>query len=157
MIGIATSCKISYSFTGASIPENVKTVSVKYIETRASLASPTESQNLTEALKDIIISQSNLVLVGKGSDVAFEGEITGYRNDPVAVQGNETAALNKLSVTVNIRFKSEKDEKQNFEQSFSAFAQYNADQNLSTVEDQLLKEINQQLVQDIFNRAFSNW
>lgn len=151
------SCKVKYSFTGASIAPDVKTVSVQFFKNNAPLANPTLSQSFTEALKDIFNSQTNLGLVASGGDLNFEGAITGYSTSPVAIQGNDAAALNRLTITVSVKFTNLKDEKQNFEQSFSRFADYSSSENLSSVEANLIRDINGQLVQDIFNRAVSNW
>lgn len=148
---------MNYSFTGASIPEDVKTVSVKTFQSYAPLASANLSQSFTEALKDILISQTNLNLVSKGGDLNFEGSIVGYNVTSVAIQGNETAALNRLSITVKVTFTNTKDKEQDFETTFTRFADYESSQNLASVEDGLIKDINDQLTQDIFNRALSNW
>ncbi len=151
------SCKVKYSFTGASIAPDVKTVSIQFFKNNAPLANPTLSQSFTEALKDIFNSQTNLGLAASGGDLNFEGAITGYSTSPVAIQGNDAAALNRLTITVSVKFTNLKDEKQNFEQSFSRFADYSSSENLSSVEANLIRDINGQLVQDIFNRAVSNW
>lgn len=151
------SCKVKYSFTGASIAPEVKTISVKYIPSYAPLAKPTFSQMFTEALREIFMKQTQLNLVDNYGDLRFEGEITEYTVRPVAIQGDQTAALTRLTVTVNIRFVNTKNTAQNFESKFSRFADFEQAQGLSSVEDQLLKEINDQLVQDIFNRSVSNW
>ena len=152
-------CKAKYSFTGASIPADVKTVSIQYFPNYAPLAQPTLSQSFTEALRDIFLSQTNLNLIERSGDLQFEGAITGYSTNPVAIQGNEVSAasLNRLTITVNVKFINTKDENQNFESSFSRFTDYDASQNLSAVEAVLIKEINDQLVQDIFNKSVTNW
>ena len=150
-------CKVNYSFTGTSIPENVKTVSVKTFQNFAPLTNVNLTQTFTEALKDKFISQTNLNLVSADGDLQFEGAITGYNVTSVAIQGNETAALNRLSVTVKVTFTNTKDEKQDFESSFTRYADFESSQNLSSVEDELLLDINDQLTQDIFNKAVSNW
>ncbi len=152
-----SSCKIKYSFTGASIAPDVKTVSVKYFPSFAPLAKPTFSQLFTEGLRDIFLKQTQLNLVDNYGDLQFEGEITDYSVQPVAIQGNQTAALTRLTVGVNIRFVNTKNTTQNFETKFSRFADFDQSKGLSSVEDQLLREINSQLVQDIFNRSVSNW
>ena len=96
-------------------------------------------------------------LINKGGDLNFEGSIVGYSVSPVAIQSNDAAALNRLTITVNVKFTNKKNEKQNFETSFSRFADYSSSQNLSAVEDQLIKDINTQLTQDIFNKSVTNW
>lgn len=154
---LMSGCCFRYSFTDASVPEDIKTVSIAQFPNYAPLATPTLSQSFTEALREFFLTQTNLQLVKENGDIQFEGEITGYQTSPVAIQGNETAALNRLRVTVNVRFTNTKDEKQNFEAPFTGQSDYNAEESLSTVEEALLDDINQQLVQDIFNRGFSNW
>ncbi|MGD1844476.1 MAG: LptE family protein [Salibacteraceae bacterium] len=150
-------CCFRYSFTDASVPEDIKTVSIDQFPNYAPLATPTLSQAFTEALRDFFLTQTNLQLVRENGDIQLEGEITGYSTTPVAIQGNETAAQNRLKVTVNVRFTNTKDETQNFESPFTGQSDYSADLSLTDVEEELLDDINQQLVQDIFNRGFSNW
>lgn len=150
-------CKIKYSFTGASISPDVKTISIGYFKNNASIVQPLLSQTFTEALKDKFLSQTNLTLVEKNGDLQFEGEITNYNISPTAIQGNETAALNRLTITVNVRFTNTKNETQNFEKNFSRYADYESTQNLSAIEEQLIKTINEMLVEDIFNQTVANW
>lgn len=157
VVVIIVSCKVNYSATGASIPEDVKTVSVKTFQSFAPLANPNLSQTFTEALKDIFISQTNLDLVTKNGDLHFEGSITDYKVTSIAIQGNETAALNRLSITVKVKFINTKDDKQDFESSFTRYTDYDSSQNLSSIENGLIEDINEQLTQDIFNKAVSNW
>ena len=154
---VTLGCKMNYSFTGASIPENVKTVSVTTFQVFAPLANANMSQTFTEALKDKFIAQTNLDLVSKNGDLQFDGAITGYAISSVAIQGNETAALNRLLITVKVKFVNTKDDAFDFETNFSRFADYETSQDLSTIEDGLIAEINEQLTQDIFNKAVSNW
>lgn len=156
-ISLSWNCKTSFSFTGASISPEVKTVSIDFFPTNASLAPPTASQLFTEALKDIFLSQTNLTLVSDDGDLEFSGSISNYTTNPVAIQGNQTAALTRVTMTVKVNFKNNHDEKQNFETSFSRFEDFETSQTLSAVEEEILNSINSQLTQDIFNRAVTNW
>jgi hypothetical protein len=152
------SCRMSYSFTGASISPDVKTVSIQFFANNASLVVPTLSRVFTDALKDYFTSQTNLVLVDRTGDLNLEGSITGYAVQPVAIQGNETAAMNRLTISVTVKFTNKKNEKQNFENKvFSRYQDYPSSQNLSAVQDQLIKLIDDQLISDIFNQAVVNW
>lgn len=151
------SCKISYSFTGADIPIEAKTFSVKYFQNNASLIQPILSQKLTDALKDKMLQQTNLNMVNSGGNIAFEGEITNYVLQPVAIQGNETAQLTRLTVTINVRFFNTINPEKNYESKFSRFQDFSSSQNLSAVEDELLDLITEELVDDIFNKALVNW
>lgn len=154
---LLSSCKVGYKFSGASIPTDAKTVSVKYFQNNAPLASPTLSASITEALKDILNAQTRLDLVDRNADLAFEGAITGYATAPVAIQSNNQAALNRLTITVSVKYFNTKDDKKNFESTFSRYADYPSTQSLSAVESELIRTINKQLTEDIFNRAFNNW
>jgi hypothetical protein len=154
---LTTGCKVNYSFTGASIPPEAKTVSVIYFVNNASLAPPTLSQAFTEALRDKMSTQTRLALVNKGGDLSFEGSVIGYSTGPVAIQSTDQAALNRLTIVVNVKYTCSFDEKKNFEQSFSRFVDYSSDKSLASVEDELMREVNGQLVQDIFNKALNNW
>jgi hypothetical protein len=151
------SCKVHYSFSGASVSPDVKTVSIQFFKSSAPLAKPTLSRSLTEALKDIFVSQTNLTLTSNNADLNFEGEIVNYQIAPVAIQSNDQAALNRLTITVTVKFVNTKNEKQNFETSFSRYADYSSSKSLSSVEDELIRQVNDLLVQDIFNKSMINW
>jgi hypothetical protein len=152
------SCRMSYSFTGASVSPDVKTVSIQYFANNASLVVPTLSRVFTDALKDYFTSQTNLILVDRNGDLNVEGAITGYSVQPVAIQGNETAAMNRLTIAVTVKFTNKKNEKQNFEnKTFSRYQDYPSSQNLAAMQERLIKEIDDQLIDDIFKQAVVNW
>jgi len=147
----------TYSFTGASISPEIKTVSIDLFPNRAPLIQPSLSQVFTEKLKDKFVSQTNLGQITSGGDLRFEGYISDYNAQPTSIQGNEQAALNRLTITVMVKFVNTKDEKQSFESTFSRFADYDSRTNLAMVESELINEICAQLVDDIFNKAVINW
>ena len=151
-----SSCGI-YSFSGASIPAEAKTVSVQYFPNNAQLVNPLLSNTLTNALNDMFVNQTTLQSVAENGDLAFEGEITGYSTSPIAITGNQTAAMNRLTVTVNVRFTNRYDESKNFEQNFSQYQDYPSEQDLNMVQDVLVEQIVEDLCQDIFNKAVVNW
>ena len=153
---LLSSCGI-YSFSGASIPAEAKTVSVQYFPNNAQLVNPLLSNTLTNALNDIFVNQTTLQSVAQNGDLALEGEITGYSTSPIAITGNQTAAMNRLTVTVNVRFTNKYDESKSFEQSFSQYQDYPSGQDLSSVQDGLVEEIVNNLCEDIFNKAVVNW
>lgn len=157
LTGFLFSSCIRFTFTGASIPADAKTFSVSYFENNASLVNPNLSRTLTEKLQDKIMGQTSLSMVNSGGDLAFEGEITGYTLQPVAIQGNETAQLTQLTVTINVRFYNKSDDSKNFEARFTRYQQYSSSQNLATIEDGLIETITEELVDDIFNKALVNW
>jgi hypothetical protein len=146
-----------YSFSGASIPPDAKTLSVIYFPNKAPIVQPMLSKNITEALQDKFRSESSLSVIQRNGDLAIEGEITGYDTQPIAIQGNQIAALNRFTLTVNVRFRNKFDEKANFESSFSRYRDYNSSQSLSAVELTLLPSMLEEIVQDIFNKCVVNW
>lgn len=147
-------CKVS--FTGGS-QGAAKTVSVKLFQNNAPIVNPTLSQSFSESLRDFFVSQSRLQLVQANGDIQLEGTITGYNIAPVAIQGNQTAGLNRLTVTVSVKCTNLTDETKNFEQNFTRFSDWQSNIPLPTVEADLVRDINTQLVQDIFNKALVNW
>jgi len=152
----AAACGVRYGFTGGSIPEGMKTYTVEFFENTAPIVNPTLSQSFTEALKERIRSQSSLSQVNANGDAIFEGRITGYSISPAAVEaGTDRAALNRLSITVQVKYTNNVKPEDNFEQSFTRFKDFAG--SVPTQEDQLIRDINQMLTEDIFNRAFANW
>ncbi len=150
-------CSVKYSFSGASIPTNAKTVSIAYFPNNAPMVAPILSSTLTEALKDRFSRQTRLLEVSENGDLAFEGEITNYTSTTASVSSQEAAVLNRLTITVRVRFTNALEPQFNFNKSFSAFADYDSNILLQEVEGTLIPEIVEQLVDDIFNAAVSNW
>ena len=146
-----------YSFTGASISPEIKTVSVQYFPNYAATIEPTLSQVFTEQLKDYFLEQTNLSLETELGDLNFSGEIIKYEVKPIAIQANEQAARNRLTISVKVKFENRKDNSKNFEQRFFRYADYDSEQNLLEVEDILIEQITNELAEDIFNKAVVNW
>lgn len=159
IVGMATltSCKISYSFSGASISPQVKTFSVQYFQNRASLVQPGLSQSLTDALIDKCKSQTNLKSVNGIGDVNFEGEISDYNTRPLTVAADAQAAMNRFTISVKVKFTNSIEPELSFEQTFSRYEDYNSNLDLSSVEGDLSGQIVDMIVEDIFNQAFVNW
>ena len=141
----------------ASIPAEAKTVSVDYFPNHAQLVNPLLSDNLTTALRSAMTNQTTLDLVETGGDLAFEGEIVDYTTTPTAITAGQTAAMNRLTIKVKVRFTSRIDDTKDFEQTFSRYEDYPSDQELTSVQEALTATIIEQLVEDIFNKALVNW
>ncbi len=156
LICLLTACGV-YSFTGASIPVEARTFSVSHFPNDAPLVQPTLSQRFTEALQDQFMRQTNLQLVEDTGDLHFEGSITGYSTQPTAIAGDDRAALNRLTITVRVRFLNEYDPDSEFERTFSRFFDYPSDLSLSQIEDEAIDAITEALVEDIFNQSVVNW
>jgi hypothetical protein len=155
LVLIASGCGI-YTPYGAQT-SGARTFSVDYFRPQTPLASPIVAQNFTEELKDVIQRQSTLRLVDSKGELRYEGQITDYRVSPVGVQANETTARNRLTVTVKVKYTNTIETDLNFERSFTKFADFDSTFDLLAVEDELMAEISEQLIQEIFNASLGNW
>jgi hypothetical protein len=157
LISVVSACSVKYSMSGASIAPDVKTISVQMFINRAPIVKPQLSQQLTEAFKTKCRAQTSLTMINGIGDVNFDGEITDYSIKPKAIEGNDIAAMNRLSITVKIKYTNSIDPKQSFEQSFTRYKDYDSKKSPSQVEGTLVPEIIELLTEDIFNKAFVNW
>ncbi|WP_055444415.1 LptE family protein [Lacinutrix himadriensis] len=147
-----------YSFTGASIASNVKTFQVNYFQNNAILVEPGLNRDFTIALQDLITNQTNLSLVNSNADLVYEGEIVEYRISPTTATSENTAAQNRLTISVNVRFFNKKNEEDDFEQRFSFYYDYGGSEQLTgTIKTTAFEEIFERLTQDIFNASLAKW
>jgi hypothetical protein len=152
-----------YSFKGASIPTEMKTINISLFENNAPLVIPTLSNDFTESLKTYIRNQSKLTITPQQeADASITGRITGYDIKPISIQDNTrpVAGANRLTITVSVKYTNNiKDhEKESFEESFTAFTDFTlAGQSLQSIQDRLIKDVNIKLTENIFNRAFAQW
>ena len=146
-----------YSFKGISIPSEVSTYYVELFDNQASASVPTLPRDFTELLKDKIRRESRLRYTDTDPDIEFSGAITDFRVSAEAPKANEQIGFNKLTITVQVNFVNNKDEKANWKQQFSFEDFFGANQNLLDVQDDLIETISKELTDRIFNRAFTNW
>ncbi|WP_406824778.1 LptE family protein [Pedobacter sp. KACC 23697] len=152
----------SYKFSGASTT-GLKTVVVRVFENNAPLVVPTLSNQITESLKSRIRNQTKLIISPTGEgDASFEGRITGYDIKPVALQNSATptAGANRLTITVSVKYKNniKEHEKESFEESFTKYFDFPINgAPIQTLLPGAIENINKQLSEDIFNRAFAQW
>jgi hypothetical protein len=152
-----TSCRPHVSLSGASIPEEAKTISVTYFTNNTTLGAPSLAQKFTEKLRDVVSQQTRLALIKQNGDLQFEGFLSDYNINPVAAQGTDAAAKNRLTISVQVKYSNKFEAAKNFEQTFTRFADFDATSSISTVEADLVTEIYRQITEDIFTRAFNNW
>ncbi|MCD7969785.1 MAG: LPS assembly lipoprotein LptE [Alistipes sp.] len=162
VLTLLAGCRISFSFSGASIHPDAKTVSIAYIPNNAPMVAPLLSPTLTDAIKDRFQRQTRLTEVPENGDIAIEGEITGYTSTPSSIStladGSDGAVRNRLTITVKIRINNVYEPHYNVnDRSFSAYLDYDSNQLLTEVENSLIPEIVDMLVDDIFNAAVANW
>jgi len=154
------SCAYRLSLNGASIPPDLKTIDIQFFENTAPLVVSTLSQQFTEALKNRIRSQTRLSIVRSEANATMSGAITGYSITPVSIEATNSntapiAGASRLTITVSVKYVYEADKKLNFEESFSKSKNFTGD--IAQQEQALIQDINKQLTDDIFNRAFANW
>jgi len=152
---LVSGCGI-YSHTGASVGD-AETVSVAYITNLASIVNPLLSQNMAEKLRQKFVNETPLKLVSNEGDLTFSGKILTYDLKPAAVQGNQTNALNRLTISIEIVFENKKAADKNFTKIFTNNIDFNAADNFQVREAELAGKVTDMLVQDIFNAAFINW
>ena len=147
-----------YSFTGTNLHPDVKTIQIDFFPNQAPLVEPSLSQSFTQGLQDLFTRQTNLTLTKSNGDLYFSGEITGYRVNPMSATAAQTAAQNRLTITVNVRFTNKLIEKDDFEKQFSFYSDFEANAQLTGgVLDAALDEILERIIQDIFNASLGNW
>ncbi len=156
LVIITQNCGV-YSFTGGSTGD-AETIQIDYFPNNAALVEPTLSQKFTESLRDLFTRQTNLSLTQNGGDLYFEGEITDYKIIPITATADQTAAQNRLTVAVRVRFYNKLIEEDNFEKTFSFYSDYGASEQLTGgVLDTALEEIFERLTQDIYNASVAKW
>ena len=146
-----------YSFSGTSIQPDVNSITINYIEYRALRVNPAFSNEFTEAIRNQFRRMTRLEQVDVDGDMEISGEVTGYEVTPAAITADEVAARNKLTVTVKIQFSDKKHPEEDFDKSFSAYAEYDSTNTLDAVESALCSEIIEKLVEDIFNASVAQW
>lgn len=144
-----------YSFTGVSIPNEMKTLKIENFTNTSELVVPFFAQFFTQKLRDKFLAQSNLKQIDGEADLIIKGNITSYQITPIALQGNDRAAQNRLTVNIEFQLISNKFEDYNKVYNVSNFVDFTTA--YSSAESQLIQEISEKLSQDIFNKTFSNW
>ncbi len=151
-----------YSFTGASIPEGTETFQVNYFDNIAgnrpgSTIEPGLDQEFTIALQDLILNQTNLNLVTSDGNLVYDGEIVQYSITPTTSTANNTAAQNRLTMRVNVRYINNLKEEDSFEKSFSFFYDFDANLQLYDVKTAANKDLFERITLDIFNASLAKW
>lgn len=155
---MAPSCRISYKFNGAALDYNVyKTVNVGEFPIRAALVYPPLQQTFENELLDYIARNTRLQTVDSSSDLQLEGEITGYTLTPQAVTEDAYASRTRLTISVRVKYTDNINDKNDLDQTFSAYRDFDASQMLNDVQDELCSQICEELVDLIFNATLGNW
>lgn len=161
-LGLSLVCQSCgfYSFNGISIDSNIETFQVNFFQNEAAIVEPGIDRQFTFALQDLIQDQTNLSLVNNGGELLYEGEIVEYYIAPQAATSQNTAAQNRLTIAVNVRYfnNTRDDGEDDFERRFSFFADVPATAQLTgSVLDTALEEIFERITQDIVNASLAQW
>ena len=155
------SCKY-YSFTGASIPEGAETVQVNFFVNNAanevgSVFEPGLDRDFTNAIQEMLLNQTNLELTNLNGHLIYEGEIVQYRVSPMTATAQQTAAQNRLTMAVNVRFFNTLNNEDDFEKRFSFFYDFDASTQTQSIQTEAHEVLFERITQDIFNESLAKW
>ena len=154
LISLQGTCR--FSMKDVSIPADIKTVKVSYIENKARYINPQLSPKLSDKLRQKIVNQTRLSQINGEADYEISGYISDYSVSTSGISDRQVAS-NNLNVTVHLIFKKRKDEKKNFEADLTRNFPFSATKSLSQAESELTEQVITSLTDEIFNRIFSNW
>lgn len=158
ILALLAGCNVS--FTGAALDPGIKTFSVETFQNNSGLGPATLSQTFTEEFRTFLQRNANLRLNPTDGDIQYSGIITGFVVQPVnatAQGGVEAAGSNRLTLTVQVHFVNTKDPKQNFDQSFSQYEDFDRNLNVNQLSDSFIRGIANRIYLDVFNRSLANW
>ena len=160
LAGIVTACSISYKFNGSSIDyTKVKTISFENFPNRSAgfVWGPMENMFNT-ALQDIYMQQTRLKQVKRSGDLQLSGEITNYEAFNKGIGSDGYSSMVELRMTVRVNFVNSSNPTENMNgQQFAASREYNSNQQLSAVQDELVNQMIKEIVEQIFNATVANW
>lgn len=158
IITICQSCSVSYSLTGTNIDYNtIKTIYIKEFSNQATLVYPTLSQMISERMRDIYTRSTKLQFVERNPDIEIEGAIVNYSLSQQAVRSDGYASETRLTMGVRVQYRNNKNPSENKELSFTAYRDFSNQFMLSDVQDQLVRELVDDVVDQVFNGTMSNW
>lgn len=157
ILTVISGCTVNYSFTGADIPADASTFSVQQFQIATPQAAPDYGLVLAESFKDLMLAQTRLDLADKRGDLQFEGVVTNYQIGNAAISSEEFTTLNRLTITVKVKYTNTIEKDKSFEKNFSRFVDYDSQDNFTNIEPDLVEDVNSQLTQDIFDASLGAW
>lgn len=157
-LALLTACTISYKFNGASIDyTTTKTIQIDIFPIRSAYVWAPMQSIFQNRLTDIFATQTRLRQVRRNGDLQLAGEITGFDQYNKGISSDGYSSQVQLKMTVNVRFTNNKKHSEDFERQFSATAQYDASQQLTAVQEELVTEMVKDITDQIFNATVANW
>lgn len=155
---VTVGCTVSYKFTGASIDyEKVKTISIKPFQNRAPYQWAPMATMFNDALNEMFVQQTKLQQVQRGGNLELDGEIVAYDQFNKSISSTGYSSMVQLKLTINVRFTNNTKHEEDFERQFSATRDFDASQSLDSVQEDLVKQMIDEIVESIFNAAVANW
>ena len=156
LVFCTTGCGV-YTFSGADTG-NAETFQVNFFSNQASLVEPGIDRTFTLQLQDFIQNQTSLGLTNSNGDLIYEGEIVEYYIAPMTATSQDTAAQNRLTITVNVRYTNTLNHEKDFEKRFSFYFDYPANQQLTgNTQQEAIDEIYTNITQNVFSESLTNW
>ena len=146
-----------YSFSGISIDPNIRTYYVSQFKNNALNAPPILANTVTEALKEKIRNESRLEFDDRNPHIEFNGTVVDFRITSEAPQPGETAAINRLTIVSAVEYVDNQNDEKNWKKNFSFFFDFPSSQDLTSIQDEAIDAILEQMMEDIFNNAFTDW
>jgi Lipopolysaccharide-assembly len=150
------SCK-TYSFTGTNLSPDLKTFSIANFTMGTAGGPANMAFSFNEKLKEYYQRNTSLKFKSLDGDIHLEGSIITYELSPVSTTAGDKAAVNRLTITAEVRFVNKLNEEENFEKEFSFYQDFPQEQSLTQVEPKLVPIILDQLVLNIFNGTAASW
>lgn len=146
-----------YSLNGISIPDNVNTYYVENFKLTAKNSPPLIDQIFTQDLINKINSQTRLISNNTDPDIEFNGDINSFRLQQLAPTKDQESSLNRITISVSVDYINNRNEDESWKQTFTQNYDYSADQDLLSIQDQAVADIFEQIIEQLFNKAFANW
>ena len=158
MVLIAAGCSFKYRLNGASIDYNlIKTITIESFTNRASYQWAPMAPMFNETLSDIYNRQTKLRQVKRDGDLVISGEITAYDQTNKSISADGYSSMVQLKMTVSVKYRNNKNHNEDFDKTFTASREYDASQQLSAVQDELVQQMIDDIVDQIFNASVANW
>lgn len=152
-----SACRISFNTSGGNVDTSLSTLFVDKFSNEAAIVVPYLAQELTQQIQDRFLSQSRLSLTSGAADVALSGAVTVYTVLPKAIQGENRAAQNRLSISVRVKYENNVNPNESWEQTFSGYSDFDANLDFSRIEREQINLVLEQITQDIFSRSIGKW
>jgi hypothetical protein len=155
-IFLLESCGV-YSFTGTTLSADLESITIENFSMATAGGPPNLTLNFNESLKEYYQRNTSLKLLPSNGDLYLAGAITRYDMTPVATTSGDKAAMNRLTISVEVTFQNSQNEEESFEKEFSFYQDFSQEQSLTDVEPNLVPKILEQLVLNIFNDTAAQW